>query len=62
MPLEFIDLNSPPDVTINCDKKKATGKEKLHRKRLEKSTKNDHVEFRKKAMAKWKSYLRSMKS
>ena len=26
MPLEFIDLNSPPVATVNCDNQKAMGK------------------------------------
>ena len=26
MPLEFIDLNSPPVVAVNCDNRKAMGK------------------------------------
>ena len=26
MPLEFIDLNSPPVVAVNCDNQKAMGK------------------------------------
>ena len=47
MPLEFIDLNSLPVVAVNCDNRKAMGKEKLHRTRLEKSTKNDNMEFKK---------------
>ena len=48
MPLEFIDLNFPPVVAVNCDNRKAMGKEKWHRMRFEKSTKNDNIEFRKK--------------
>ena len=48
MPLEFIDLNSPPVVAVNCDNGKAMGKEKWHRTRFDKSTKNDSIEFRKK--------------
>ena len=60
MPLEFIDLNSPPVVAVNCDNRKVMGKEKWHRKRCEKSTtKNDNIEFRKKKMTKWKSNLKS---
>ena len=55
MPLKFIDLNSPPVVAVNCDNRKAMGKEKWRRKRLEKSTKNDNIEFRKRTLAKWKS-------
>ena len=47
MPLEFIDLNSLPVVAVNCDNRKAMGKEKLHRTRLEKSTENDNMEFKK---------------
>ena len=48
MPLEFIDLNSPPVVAVNCDNQKAMGKEKWHKAKFEKSTKNDSIEFRKK--------------
>ena len=47
MLLELIDLNSPPVLTVNCDNRKAMGKEKWHRTRLEKSAKNGNVEFRK---------------
>ena len=47
MLLELIDLNSPPVLTVNCDNRKAMGKEKWHRTRLEKSAKNCNVEFRK---------------
>ena len=50
MPLEFIDVNSLPVVTGNCDNRKAMGKEKWHRTRFEKSTKSDNIEFRKKEM------------
>ena len=59
MQLEFINLNSPPVVVVNCDNYKAMGKEKWHRTWLEESTKNDNIEFRKKTMAKWKSNLKS---
>ena len=52
MPLEFIDLNSSPVVTVNCDNRKTMGKEKWHRTRIEKSTKNHDIKFRKKTMAK----------
>ena len=48
MPLEFIDLNSPPVVAVNCDNQKAMGKEKWHITKSEKFTKNDSIEFRKK--------------
>ena len=48
MPLEFIDLNSPPVVAVNCDNQKAMGKEKWHKTKFEKFTKNDSIEFRKK--------------
>ena len=48
MPLEFIDLNSPPVVAVNCDNQKAMGKEKQHKTKSEKFTKNDSIEFRKK--------------
>ena len=46
MPLEFIYLNSPPVVAVNCDNRKAMGKEKWHKVKFEKSTKNDNIEFR----------------
>ena len=46
MPLEFIYLNSPPVVAVNCDNRKAMGKEKWHKVKIEKSTKNDSIEFR----------------
>ena len=52
MPLEFISLNSPPVIAVNCYNRKAMGKEKWHRKRLEKSTKNDNTELKKKTMTK----------
>ena len=42
MLLEFIDLNSPTIVIVNCYNQKAMGKEKWHRMRFEKSTKNDN--------------------
>ena len=46
MLLEFIYLNSPPVVTVNCDNRKAMGKEKWYKVKFEKSTKNDSIEFR----------------
>ena len=46
MPLEFIYLNSSPVVAVNCDNRKAMGKEKWHKVKFEKSTKNDGIEFR----------------
>ena len=46
MPLEFIYLNSPPVVAVNCDNRKAMGKEEWHKVKFEKSTKNDSIEFR----------------
>ena len=48
MPLEFIYLNSSPVVADNRDNRKAMGKEKQHKVKFEKSTKNDSIEFRKK--------------
>ena len=48
MPLEFINLNSPPVVAVNCDNGKAMGKEKWHRTRFDKSTETDNIECRKK--------------
>ena len=47
MPLEFIYLDSPPVVSVNCDNRKAMGNEKWHKLKFEKSTKNDSIEFRK---------------
>ena len=47
MPLEFNYLNSPPVVAVNCDNRKAMGKEKWHKVKFEKTTKNDSIEFRK---------------
>ena len=47
MPLEFIYLNSPPAVAVNCDNRKAMGKQKWHKVKFEKSRKNDSIEFRK---------------
>ena len=47
MPLEFIYLNSPLVVAVNCDNRKAMAKEKWHKVKFEKSTKNDSIEFRK---------------
>ena len=48
MSLEFIYLNSPPGVTVYCDNRKAMGKEKWHKAKFEKFTKNDSIDFRKK--------------
>ena len=45
MSLEFINLNSPPVVSVNCENGKAMGKEKWHRRSLERSTKNDNIEL-----------------
>ena len=46
MPLEFIDLNYYHVVAVNCDNRKAMGKEKWHKKRFEKSTKNHNIKIR----------------
>ena len=46
MPIEFIYFNSPPVVAVNCDNRKAMRKEKWHKVKFEKSTKNDSIEFR----------------
>ena len=62
MPLEFIDLNSPSIVAVNCNNQKTMGKLKLHRTSLKKLTKIDNIEFRKKTLTKWKSDLKSIKS
>ena len=48
MPLEFIDLNSTPVAALNCDNRKAIGKEKLRKTRFDKSKKDDNIECRKK--------------
>ena len=47
MPLKFIYLNSPTVVAVNCENRKAMRKEKWHKVKFEKSTKNDSIEFRK---------------
>ena len=39
MLLQFLYLNSPPVVAVNCDNQKAMGKEKWHKVNFEKSTK-----------------------
>ena len=75
MPLEFIYLNSPPVVAVNCDNRKAMGKEKWHKVKFEKSTKDDSIEFRgqkkkqkktnqqtNKQKIKWKSSFKSTNS
>ena len=62
MPLELIDLNSPPDVPVNRHNRKAIGNEKWHRTTFEKSIKNDDIECKEKKMTKWKSNLKSIKS
>ena len=65
MPLEFIYLNSPPVVAVNCDNRKAIGKEKWYKAKFEKSTKNDSIEFREKKSkntTKWKSNFKSTNS
>ena len=62
MPPEFIDLNSHPVVAGTCDNRKAMEKEKWHRTRLAKSTKNDNIEFSKKKVTKWKPNLKSIKN
>ena len=48
MPLEFIYLSSLPVVAVNCDNRKAMGKENWHKAKFEKSTKNDSIELEKK--------------
>ena len=45
MPLKFINLNSPPVVAVNSGNGRALGKEKWHRKSLERSTKNNNMEL-----------------
>ena len=55
MPLEFNYLNSPPVAAVNCDNRKAMGKEKWHKVKFEKSTKNDSIEFRKQKKNKQKN-------
>ena len=57
MSVEFIDLNSLPVGAVNCDNRESTRKEKWHKKRPEKSTKNDNMEFRKKTRTKWFTIL-----
>ena len=55
MSLEFIYLNSPLLVAVNCDNRKAMGKEKWHKVKFEKSSKNDSIEFRKQKKTKKKT-------
>ena len=45
MPLEFIDLNSPPVVAVKCDDRKAMRKEKWQRTKIDKSTNNDNKKW-----------------
>ena len=45
MPFEFINLNPSLFVAVNCDNRKAMRKEKVHRSRLERSTKNNNIEL-----------------
>ena len=52
MPIEVIDSNSPPVVAVYCDKRNVMTKEKWHRTRLEKATKKEKIDFRKKKMTK----------
>ena len=47
MPLEFIDLNSPPAVAVNCDNGKYFGKNDTERG-LKKTAKNNNIELGKK--------------
>ena len=47
MPLEFIDLNSPPVVAVNCDNGKFFGKNDTERG-LKKTAKNNNIELGKK--------------
>ena len=61
MPLEFIYLNSPSVVAVNCDNPKAMGKEKWHNVKFEKSTKNDSIEFREQ-MTKKKTTTKTIKT
>ena len=61
MPLEFIYLNSPPVVAANCDNRKAMGKEKWHKVKFEKSTKNDSIEFREQNTEKQKKAIKTNK-
>ena len=55
-------MTSPPALSVNCDNRKAMGKEIWHRNKIEKSTKNDNIELRKKKMTKWKSNFKSIKN
>ena len=70
MPLEFIYLDSPPVVAINCDNRKAMGKEKWHKVKFEKSRKNGSIDLENKTKktnkqtkkTKWKSNFKSTNS
>ena len=61
MPLKFVYLNSPRVVAVNCDNRKAIGKEKWHKVKFEKSTKNDSIQFRKQKTKKSKTKQRNKK-
>ena len=61
MPLKLIDLDSFPVVSVNCDNQKVIGKGKCTQQGL-KNEKPYNIEFRKKAMAKWKTNLESIKN
>ena len=61
MPLEFIYLNSPPVVAVNCDNRKSMGKEKWHIVKFEKSTKTDNIEFREQNTKKQKKTTKTNK-
>ena len=57
----FIYLNSPPVVAVNSDNRKAMRKEKWHKVKFEKSTKNDSIEFRKQTNKKTKKQNKTKK-
>ena len=62
MPLEFIYLNSPPVVAVNCDNRKAMGKEKWHKAKFENPQKIIAQSLEKNNMKKWKSNFKSTNS
>ena len=62
MPLQFIYLNSPPVVAVNCDNRKGMGKEKWTKQSLKNPQKMVAQSLEKKNMTKWKSNFKSINS
>ena len=60
--IELVNLNFLSVVAVTCDNSEAMGKEKCHKTKLPKSTKNNNIKFRKKTITKWKSDFKLIKS